>query len=530
MGCLLSIDSDAHNTARARLRPLGHQPGAPRVGGAASTSLNTRSRADLLAWVARQAGARVTDRLAYHRARWTTIELARRDLALAAVTIVGLSRLVEPPARLAGRGLPARRDAARDPAGPRRRGAPGRSRPRRPDRVADPAGRRRGGLPRRDPARAVRAVARAGPARSRGCSSGGRWRSRPGSMPRPTGLDADDRTAVLVTTLLVAFLAFIGCRGDGARAGSSSRRRAAGRRRCPRPNLLVLAAGDALVAFLLGYRAAALRVGRPCATRCGRAATYAVAIAIGAAALRAMEIPRLIGPALLTLAFYLWDAFHAAAPGAPARRRAGSGRRACSRSSARRHRLEPAASDRWTVAARDSSRLTIRGQTVLENEPAPCSRPALPRAPTRRARSDAPRKDDPPVTFPDIETDRAEPRQPDPPEAPARRAGDRPGLRRPVGRGRRHEPQAPRARARTPRRRTGWPRRSGSWASWRAAREHYQTALALDPTNRIAERNIDRLKILIVAAGEKTVPAPGRQQGARSASSSRRPARPASRS
>ncbi len=40
-----------------------------------------------------------------------------------------------------------------------------------------------------------------------------------------------------------------------------------------------------------------------------------------------------------------------------------------------------------------------------------------------------------------------------------------------------------------------------------AAREHYQTALALDPTNRIAERNIDRLKMLLVAAGENTVPA-----------------------
>jgi hypothetical protein len=40
-----------------------------------------------------------------------------------------------------------------------------------------------------------------------------------------------------------------------------------------------------------------------------------------------------------------------------------------------------------------------------------------------------------------------------------------------------------------------------------AAREHYQTALALDPTNRIAERNIDRLKVLLVTAGEKTVPA-----------------------
>jgi tetratricopeptide (TPR) repeat protein len=39
------------------------------------------------------------------------------------------------------------------------------------------------------------------------------------------------------------------------------------------------------------------------------------------------------------------------------------------------------------------------------------------------------------------------------------------------------------------------------------AREHYQTALALDPTNRIAERNIDRLRLLLVAAGEKTVPA-----------------------
>jgi tetratricopeptide (TPR) repeat protein len=40
-----------------------------------------------------------------------------------------------------------------------------------------------------------------------------------------------------------------------------------------------------------------------------------------------------------------------------------------------------------------------------------------------------------------------------------------------------------------------------------AAREHYQTALALDPTNRIAERNIDRLKMLLVAAGERTVAA-----------------------
>jgi tetratricopeptide (TPR) repeat protein len=40
------------------------------------------------------------------------------------------------------------------------------------------------------------------------------------------------------------------------------------------------------------------------------------------------------------------------------------------------------------------------------------------------------------------------------------------------------------------------------------AREHYQVALALDPTNRIAERNIDRLRVLMSeAGGDKTVAA-----------------------
>jgi len=40
-----------------------------------------------------------------------------------------------------------------------------------------------------------------------------------------------------------------------------------------------------------------------------------------------------------------------------------------------------------------------------------------------------------------------------------------------------------------------------------AAREHYQSALAIDPTNRIAERNISRLRMLMAEAGKKTVPA-----------------------
>jgi hypothetical protein len=74
-------------------------------------------------------------------------------------------------------------------------------------------------------------------------------------------------------------------------------------------NLALLAVADAQIAFLLGYRVAALRV-TTLRDALWSAATYALAIAIGAAALRAMEIPRLLGPALLTLEFYLWDAFH----------------------------------------------------------------------------------------------------------------------------------------------------------------------------------------------------------------------------
>ena len=122
-----------------------------------------------------------------------------------------------------------------------------------------------------------------------------------------TGLSAEDRTALLVTILLVAFVGFTGVaamvpgglvQGGGALVES---------------NLLVLAAGDALLAGLLGYRVAALRV-TDVRDALWLAATYAAAIAIGAAALRAMEIPRLVGPALLTLAFYLWDAFIGTAP------------------------------------------------------------------------------------------------------------------------------------------------------------------------------------------------------------------------
>lgn len=130
----------------------------------------------------------------------------------------------------------------------------------------------------------------------------------------PTGLSADDRTAVLVTILLVAFVAFSGVAAM-VPGGLVEPRGGAGP--LPEANLLVLAVGDGIIAGLLGYRAVALRVGS-LVDALWSSATYLAAIAIGAAALRAMEIPRLVGPALLTLAFYLWDALTGTHP---ARRR-----------------------------------------------------------------------------------------------------------------------------------------------------------------------------------------------------------------
>jgi len=115
-----------------------------------------------------------------------------------------------------------------------------------------------------------------------------------------TALTDDERTALLVTVLLVAFLGFVGVAamvpGGLVQTGGP----------LPEGDLLVLAAADALVAGLLGYRIAALRV-TTVRDAFWQAITYAAAI-------RAMEIPRLVGPALLTLAFYLWDAFISTAP------------------------------------------------------------------------------------------------------------------------------------------------------------------------------------------------------------------------
>jgi hypothetical protein len=119
-----------------------------------------------------------------------------------------------------------------------------------------------------------------------------------------------ERVGVLVETLLVSFLAFLGVAalvpGGLPEPGAAATPLSEG-------SLLLLAGADALVAGLLGYRASALRL-TTFRDALWSAATYAGAIAIAAAALRATDIPRLIGPAMLTLVLFLWDAFHGAPP------------------------------------------------------------------------------------------------------------------------------------------------------------------------------------------------------------------------
>jgi hypothetical protein len=129
----------------------------------------------------------------------------------------------------------------------------------------------------------------------------------------PQGPADHDRTRTLVMTLITSVVAFAGIAAvvPGGLAGTDLP--GAPTTGLPLANLVVLAVADALIAGLLGYRAVALRVARA-RDAIWAAASYAVAIAIGAAAIRAMGIPRLIGPALLMFLFYLWDTLHAAPP------------------------------------------------------------------------------------------------------------------------------------------------------------------------------------------------------------------------
>ena len=139
-------------------------------------------------------------------------------------------------------------------------------------------------------------------------------------LASPHGATPADNGTLLAEAIVIAFLGFVGAAalvpgglpepgaaglGAGAAGGAGAPMSEA--------NLLLLAAADALIAGLLGYRVSAIRVSS-LRDALWSAATYASAVAIGAAALRAMDIPRLIGPAILALIFFLWDAFHGAPP------------------------------------------------------------------------------------------------------------------------------------------------------------------------------------------------------------------------
>ncbi|HKG56075.1 MAG TPA: hypothetical protein VKA85_02395 [Candidatus Limnocylindrales bacterium] len=129
------------------------------------------------------------------------------------------------------------------------------------------------------------------------------------------GPTAADRSTLLVQALVVAFLGFVGAAAlvPGGLPEPGAGDLPGGPAAMSESNLLLLAAADAVIAGLLGYRASALRV-TTLRDALWSAATYASAVAIGAAALRALDIPRLIGPAVLTLVFFLWDGFHGASP------------------------------------------------------------------------------------------------------------------------------------------------------------------------------------------------------------------------
>ncbi|MCU0483453.1 MAG: hypothetical protein MUC54_04165 [Chloroflexi bacterium] len=134
---------------------------------------------------------------------------------------------------------------------------------------------------------------------------------------RVHGPTAGDRGAVRALALVAAFAAFAGIAAGipGALVEPAGAGDPIGA--LPADAVTVLALADAAVAGLLGYRLAVLR-GLASREAALAAASYALVIAIAAVALRAMAIPRFLGPALLILVLYLWDVYRASPR--PARR------------------------------------------------------------------------------------------------------------------------------------------------------------------------------------------------------------------
>lgn len=120
------------------------------------------------------------------------------------------------------------------------------------------------------------------------------------------GPTRDDRTAVLTVGLVLAFAAFGGIAASvpgGLVEGPGAARPIGGL------DLAILVGLDAFVGAALGYRFAALREPSIRGALVA-AATYGAVVAIGAGFLRLVGLPRLVGPAVLTLVVFLWDAIH----------------------------------------------------------------------------------------------------------------------------------------------------------------------------------------------------------------------------
>lgn len=135
------------------------------------------------------------------------------------------------------------------------------------------------------------------------------------------GATETDRSRVLLAAVVTAFIAFTGVAalvpGGLSEPGATSAIPGGAGQALSEGWLAVLALDDALLALLLGYRVSTFRFGT--ARDAARSAlTYGVVIAVAAGAVRAINLPSLVGPAVLTLVFYLWDGLHGTAP---ARRR-----------------------------------------------------------------------------------------------------------------------------------------------------------------------------------------------------------------
>ncbi len=112
----------------------------------------------------------------------------------------------------------------------------------------------------------------------------------------------EDVATVLALSVAAGFVAFVGAgtlvEGGLARTGASP---------IPGDRLGVLVTADGLVAAILGARLALLRAATARNAFLAGASSGAF-VAVTAGALRALAIPFLLGPALLALVFFLWDA------------------------------------------------------------------------------------------------------------------------------------------------------------------------------------------------------------------------------